>query len=181
MSGAPGTTGRPRRLPSLAAVVVLTLTWMLLWERISLFIVLTGVLLSLLVSLVFPLPRIERPGRVRLRALAQLIGRLALDIVLSSVRVVRLVCTPGTPRSAIIRVQLRSRSDLVLTLTAEQVSLVPGTIVVEVHRASSTIYLHVLGEVEPAALEQAARDVLAAEQRALRTLGMEKKEEVVGR
>ena len=173
MSGAPGTTGRPRRLPSLAAVVVLTLTWMLLWERISLFIVLTGVLLSFLVSLVFPLPRIDRPGRVRLRPLAQLLGRLAVDIVVSSVRVVALVFTPGTPRSAIIRVQLRSRNDLVLTLTAEQVSLTPGTIVVEVHRASSTIYLHVLGEVETAALEQAAESVLTAERRALRTLGME--------
>jgi multicomponent Na+:H+ antiporter subunit E len=154
-------------------VVVLTATWVLLWERVSLFTVVTGVLLSLLVFLVFPLPRVERPGRVRLGALARLVGHLAVDIVVSSIRVVRLVFTPGTPQSAIIRVQLRSRSDLVLTMTAEQVSLVPGTIVVEVHRASSTIYLHVLGEVEPAALEQAARGVLIAEERALRTFRTE--------
>ena len=163
--------GAARRRPSLAAVVVLTVTWALLWDRVSLFIVLTGVLLSVLVFLVFPLPRIERDGRVRPVALARLVGRLGLDVVRSSVRVVGLAFSARTPRGAIIRVQLRSRSDLVLTLTAELVSLVPGSIVLEVRRAGSTLYLHVLDTVEPAALEQAAQDVLDAEARVLRAFG----------
>jgi multicomponent Na+:H+ antiporter subunit E len=163
--------GAARRLPSPAAVVVLTLTWVLLWDQVSLFGVLTGVLLSFAVHLVFPLPRIERQGRVRPVALAQLVGRLAVDVVRSSVRVVGLAFSRRTPRSAIIRVRLRSRSDLVLTLTAELVSLVPGSIVVEVRRASSTLYLHVLDTVEPAALERAVQDVLEAEARVLRAFG----------
>ena len=167
-----------RRRPSLAAVVVLTVTWVLLWDRITVFLVLTGVLLSLLVFLVFPLPRIERNGRIRPVALARLVGRLALDVVRSSVRVVGLAFSRRTPRGAIIRVQLRSRSDIVLTMTAELVSLVPGSIVLEVRRASSTLYLHVLDTVEPAALEQAARDVLDAEARVLRAFGTD--EEVAG-
>jgi multicomponent Na+:H+ antiporter subunit E len=160
-----------RRRPSLAAVVVLTLTWVLLWDQVSLFVVLTGVALSVLVFVVFPLPRIERDGRVRPVALLALLGRLAVDVVRSSVRVVGLAFSARTPRSAIIRVRLRSRSDLVLTLTAELVSLVPGSIVLEVRRATSTLYLHVLDTVEPAALEQAARDVLDAEARVLRAFG----------
>jgi multicomponent Na+:H+ antiporter subunit E len=160
-----------RRRPSLAAVVVLTLTWVLLWDQVSLFVVLTGVVLSVLVFVVFPLPRIERDGRVRPVALLALLGRLAVDVVRSSVRVVGLAFSARTPRSAIIRVRLRSRSDLVLTLTAELVSLVPGSIVLEVRRATSTLYLHVLDTVEPAALEQAARDVLDAEARVLRAFG----------
>ena len=163
--------GAARRRPSLAAVVVLTLTWALLWDQVSLFIVLTGVLLSLGVFLVFPLPRIERDGKIRPVGLARLLGRLAVDIVRSSLSVVALAFSSRTPRSAIIRVQLRSRSDLVLTLTAELVSLVPGSIVLEVRRASSTLYIHVLDTVEPAALAQAAQDVLAAEARVLRALG----------
>ena len=58
---------------------------------------------------------------------------------------VRLAFALGSvPRSSIVRVQLRSRSDLYLTQTAELVSLVPGTIVLEVHRATSTLYLHCL-------------------------------------
>jgi multicomponent Na+:H+ antiporter subunit E len=162
--------GAARRRPSLAAVVVLTLTWALLWDRVSLFIVLTGVLLSVGVFLVFPLPRIERKG-IRPVALALLVGRLAVDIVRSSVAVVALAFSSRTPRSAIIRVQLRSRSDLVLTLTAELVSLVPGSIVLEVRRESSMLYIHVLDTVEPAELARAAQDVLDAEARVLRAFG----------
>ena len=166
-----------RRRPSLAAVVVLTLTWVLLWDRVSLFLVLTGVLLSFLVFLVFPLPRVERDGRVRPVALARLVGRLAVDVVRSSVRVVALVFSARTPRGAIVRVRLRSRSDLVLTLTAELVSLTPGSLVVEVRRASSTLYIHVLDTVEPAALAQAAQDVLDAEARVLRAFGTDQEVE----
>jgi multicomponent Na+:H+ antiporter subunit E len=143
----------------------------LLWDSVSVFLVLTGVLLSVLVFVVFPLPRIERSGRVRLPALAVMVGRLLLDVVRSSVRVVALAFSRRTPRSAIIRVQLRSRSDLITTITAELVSLVPGSIVLEVRRADSTLYLHVLDTVDPAGLEQAARDVLDAEARALRAFG----------
>ncbi len=163
--------GAARRRPSLAALVVLTLVWVLLWDRVSLFLVVTGILLTLLVFLVFPLPPIERPGRIRPVALASLVGRLAVDVVRSSVRVVGLVFAHHEPRSAIIRVRLRSRSDLFLTMTAELVSLVPGSIVLEVHRGSSTLYLHVLDTVEPAALDRAADDVLAAEARVLRAFG----------
>ena len=75
------------------------------------------------------------------------------------------------PRSSIVRVQLRSRSDLYLTVTAEQVSLVPGTIVLEAHRASSTLYLHVLGATDDAAIAAAVQGVLDAEARAIRTFG----------
>ena len=75
------------------------------------------------------------------------------------------------PRSSVVRVQLRSRSDLYLTVTAEQVSLVPGTIVLEAHRATSTLYLHVLGATDEAAIAAATQGVFAAEERAIRTFG----------
>ena len=162
---------RRRRRPSLAAVVVLTVTWMLLWERISLFVVLTGVLLALLVFLVFPLPEIERTGRTRPVAHARLLGRLAADVVRSSVRVVALAFSRREPRSAIIRVRLRPCSDVILTMTSELVSLVPGSLVLEVRRADSTLYIHVLDTVEPVALQQAAQDVLDSQERALRAFG----------
>lgn len=160
-----------RRKPSPVAVVVLTVTWVLLWERLSLFVVVTGVLLSLLVFLVFPLPPIERTGRVRPVALGRLVGRLAVDLVVSSVRVVALSFARHTPRSAIIGVRLRTRSDLILTMTSELVSLVPGSLVVEVRRAESTLYIHALDTVDPDRLRQAEQDVLDAEERVLRAFG----------
>jgi len=71
----------------------------------------------------------------------------------------------------IIRVRLWSRSDLYLTATSELVSLVPGTLVVEVHRDSSTLYLHVLNQTDPEGLARAERDALAAERRVIEALG----------
>jgi multicomponent Na+:H+ antiporter subunit E len=153
--------------------VVLTAVWVLLWDRPSLFLVLTGVLLAVGVTLVFTLPPIElHGGRLRVAALARLAGRLLADLVRSSFGMVGLAFRlRRTPRSAIIRVQLRSRSDLYLTQTAELVSLVPGTIVLDARRATSTLYLHVLDTVEPDDLARAAQDVLDAEARIIRAFG----------
>ena len=54
----------PRRVNA-PAVVVLTVVWVLLWDEVSLFLVLTGVGLAVLVGLVFPLPPIDLHGRFR--------------------------------------------------------------------------------------------------------------------
>jgi multicomponent Na+:H+ antiporter subunit E len=163
---------RPSRRLHLPAIVVLTVVWLLLWDQVSVFILVTGVLLAMAVSLVFPLPPIELHGRIRPLALGRLVARLLADLFRSSVAVVALAFRFGTtPRSAIVRVRLRTRSDLYLTQTAELVSLVPGSIVLEVHRSTHTLYLHVLDSVEPAALDQAVKDVLDAEARVLRAFG----------
>lgn len=163
---------RPIRALHLPAIVVLTAVWVLLWDQVSVFILVTGVLLAIAVSLVFPLPPIELHGRIRPLGLIRLGIRLLADLVRSSVTVVALAFRVGaTPRSAIVRVRLRTRSDLYLTQTAELVSLVPGTIVLEVHRSTHTLYLHVLDTVEPADLDRAVRDVLDAEARVLRAFG----------
>ena len=50
----PTREARPARRFHPASLVVLTGVWVLLWDQISLFIVLTGLLLALLVGLVFP-------------------------------------------------------------------------------------------------------------------------------
>lgn len=165
-------TVRPRHRPHLPAVVVLTAVWVLLWDQVTAFTILSGILVAVLVGLVFPLPPIELHGRIRLVGLARLVGRLLLDVVRSSVAVVGLAFRFGrVPRSAIIRVQLRSRNDLYLTQTAELVSLVPGSIVLEAHRATSTLYLHVLDTVGEADLIAAERNVLAAERRVVWAFG----------
>jgi multicomponent Na+:H+ antiporter subunit E len=172
MTEPPTRGAAPARRFHPASLVVLTGVWVLLWDQISLFLVLTGLLLALLVGLVFPLPPIDLHGRFRPLQGLRLVGRLLADAFRASVDVVRLAFRFGTvPRSSIIRVQLRSRSDLYLTVTAEQVSLVPGTIVLEAHRATSTLYLHVLGATDEAAIASAVQGVFDAEARALRTFG----------
>ena len=161
-------TLRRRRRVNAPALVVLTGVWVLLWDQVSLFVVITGLLVAVLVGLVFPLPPIDLHGRFRPVQGLRLVVRLLTDAARASLDVVALAFRFGTvPRSSIVRVQLRSRSDLYLTQTAELVSLVPGTIVLEVHRASSTLYLHVLGASDEAAVQA----VLDAEARVLRTFG----------
>ncbi len=172
MTELPPDGARRTRRFSLPALVVLTGVWVLLWDQVSLFTVLTGLLLALLVGLVFPLPPIDLHGRFRPLQGLRLVVRLLAEAFRASVDVVRLAFRFGTvPRSSIVRVQLRSRSDLYLTMTAEQVSLVPGTIVLEAHRATSTLYLHVLGATDEAALASAVQGVYDAEARAIRAFG----------
>ena len=164
----PVPTPRPHRRLHFTPLVVLTGVWVLLWDQVSLFVVLTGVLLAVLVGLVFPLPPIDLHGRFRPVRGLELVVRLLADAFRASLDVVALAFRFGTvPHSSIIRVQLRSHSDLYLTQVAELVSLVPGTIALEVHRASSTLYLHVLGATD----EEAVQAVLDAEARVLRTFG----------
>ena len=99
----PGRAPRARRFHP-AALVVLTGVWVLLWDEISLFLVLTGLLVALLVGLVFPLPPIDLHGRFRPLQGLKLVARLLAEAFRASVDVVRLAFRFGTvPRSSIVR------------------------------------------------------------------------------
>lgn len=156
------------RLVQWPMTVWLTLVWCALWGDASLKIVLSGVVVALAVCLVFPLPRLRADGVVRPGATLVLVGRFLVDIVVASVRVVVITLRPGPPRSAILEVDLASSSDLVLTVVAELISLVPGSMVVEARRSTHTLYLHVLDAPDRHAVERSRASALAQEQRVLR-------------
>ena len=84
-----------------------------------------------------------------------------------------------TPKSAMVRVDLRSDSDLYQTLTSELVSLVPGSIVVEARRSTRTLYLHVLDVEQLSDLEPARRSVLDAEARVIAAYGSAAEREAI--
>jgi len=152
------------------SLVWLTVVWVLLWGDLSVGNVLAGLAIAWVVSVVMPLPPIAAEGRVRPPALARLVGRFAADVVVASVQVGVQAFRRDPPLSAVIRVRLRSSSDLYLTLTAELCSLVPGSVVVEAHRLTRTLYLHVLDVTGPGGIEAARRRVLEQEERVLRAL-----------
>ena len=170
-AGGPESRGRRRRALQPRAVATIALAWVLLWDRVSWGNVVNGVLVGLLVTYAFPLPSIEFQGRLRPHRLAWLIVRFLLDLVVASWQVMRLAFGRRRPHNAVVGVQLRSRSDFYLTLTAELISLVPGSVVVDARRSSSVLYLHLLDVGRDGAIEAQRAHVLAVERRVVRALG----------
>jgi len=174
MTGEPG-TDRPtlaRRRPQLRMSIVTAVIWVLLWGDLSLANLVSGFLLGLLITWVFPLPPIDFHGRFRLWPHTKLVAILLFDLVRSSFVVAAQAFHFGhTMRNAVVRVDLKTHSDLYLTLTSELVSLVPGSLVMEARRQESVVYLHVMDVRSDAAIADARRKVLRAEERVVRSFG----------
>jgi multicomponent Na+:H+ antiporter subunit E len=150
----------------------LVLVWMLLWGGWSWADLLSGVLVALAVTTVLPLPPVAENVRIRPVALAVLVAVFARDLAVSSVQVAAAALRPRGPvRSAFAEVRLRTDSDLLLTLLAEMLTLIPGSIVLGVDRERRTLALHLLDTDDPADVEREKAFVLAAEDRLVRALG----------
>ena len=146
----------------------LVLFWMGLWGSWSPAIILSGVAVALSASLAFPLPPVSIGAKVRLLPLLWLIVYFLRDVVLASIQVAIVVLRRRPVSNAIVKVNLHSDSDFVLTAVAAMLTLVPGSIVVEARRSTHTLYLHVLDVDDEAAVERFRSDAFALEQRFLR-------------
>ncbi|WP_034649603.1 Na+/H+ antiporter subunit E [Cellulomonas sp. HZM] len=150
-------------------LVWLTVVWVLLWGDLSLGNVIAGLLIALAVMTGLRMAPIDFHGRVHPVGVLRLLTRFTVDLVRASFEVSLLALRPGRqPHGAVIGVQLRSHSDLYLTMTAELCSLVPGSLVVEAHRLTGMLYLHVLDVEQSGGIEAARQAVLDQEERVLR-------------
>jgi multicomponent Na+:H+ antiporter subunit E len=174
VDGDRGPAGRPARLRGLQPPVLfwLTVVWVALWGDLSAFNVLAGFLVAVVVCLVFPLPPLHLHLHLRPLRLCWLILHFLVDVVIASAQVAGTTLQfHRQPRNAVIEVQLRTRSDFVLTVVAEMTSLVPGSLVVEARRSTHTLYLHVLDARDQAGVEKMRREVLALERRVVLAAG----------
>jgi multicomponent Na+:H+ antiporter subunit E len=154
------------------ATAVLVTVWILLWGVFSWANLVSGLVVSAVVLTVFPLPPVTFAGRLRPLGLLRFAWRFLADLVIASAQLTVLAFRFGhQPHSAIIRVPLRVPSDLVLTLTGEAVSLVPGSLIVDTDQASTTLYIHVIAVRDRAAVEQFRRSVYDIEARIVRAVG----------
>ncbi|MFW6598896.1 Na+/H+ antiporter subunit E [Propionibacteriaceae bacterium Y2011] len=153
-------------------IIALTVVWVLLWGELSILNVLIGLIVGLVITLVFPLPPISFHGRLRPLGALWLGVKLVLDLVVASLSVVGTVFHFGKKfDNAVIRVPLRSHSDLYMTIAAELTCLVPGSVVIEASRSTDTLYVHVMDVSGPEDLEAAKQAALDAEIRVLKALG----------
>jgi len=160
---------RWRLIPLQASLVVL---WLFLWGEFSWTMLAMGVVVAALVPAVFYLPPIESTRRFHVGWALWFVMHLLWDIVRSSVVVAAQALGWGYRReAAVIGVRLRTRSDLVMTATAEASTLVPGTLVIDVDRERRELYLHVFSVRDAAHIERARREVLQTELRVIRAFG----------
>lgn len=153
------------------AIIAVAVAWLFLWDRITWGNIVNGLIIGLVVTLAFPLPDLDFAGRPRPLRVAWLAIRFFTDLVVASIQVTRLAFSRKQPRNAVIEVPLRSRSDLYLTITAELNALVPGSVVLDARRSTSTLFLHLLDVGRPGAIEEGRAHVYRVEERVVRALG----------
>ncbi|PPG57158.1 Na+/H+ antiporter subunit E [Rathayibacter sp. AY1E4] len=157
-----------------AMFVTLVGIWVLLWDDVSVLSIVTGFLVALLITRVFYLPPVEFSNRINPWFVLLFLLRLLADIAVASVRVSWQILTLPVPvHNAIVAVHLRSRSEGMLVWTTEAVSLVPGSLVIDVDPQLNVLYLHVLGVThdEGERIDEVRRTVLRTEARIVRAIG----------
>ncbi len=162
-------------------VLWVTVLWVLLWGDLSWGNVAAGVVIGVVVPALLPLPAVLYHGKVRPGRVLVLVAYFIRDLVVSSFQVALIALSFGhRPHGAVIGVQLRSASDLYLTLTAELSTLIPGSIVVEALRRNGMVYLHILDLEAMGGPDAVRRNILAVEERVLRALASDAELEQVG-
>lgn len=168
----PDTAGLLRRA---VPVVWLVGVWVLLWGTFSWANVLGGLVVALVVLVVFPLPPVPGRGWLRPGATVRTVGRFVADLVVSSLQVAwqsLQAVRPGPPiRSSVVAVRLASSSEFVMAMVVEMLTLVPGSVVIEARPEERTIYAHVLGAGDEAAVQAFRAQVHRAEADLVAALG----------
>jgi multicomponent Na+:H+ antiporter subunit E len=143
----------------------LILVWILLWGSVSVANVVSGLAIALVITLLLPLPVVPVEGRVHPLSLARLVLLVGWDLVLSSLQVAWLAIRPGPPpRSAVLWVRVAVKSDLVLALAANIVTLTPGSIVLEIDQTRRLMYVHVIDVSSESAVSRFYRQMSGLEQ-----------------
>ncbi|MBM7824290.1 multicomponent Na+:H+ antiporter subunit E [Arcanobacterium pluranimalium] len=163
-------TRRPGRFPhaSMGMLVWLTIAWVMLWGDFTTGNFLAGFLVALLVTTVAPFPTAPFDGRFRPWGVVRLVAIFLWDIVRASWIQAAFILRRRRPRGAIIRVQLRSHSDVYRAMVAGMTGLVPGSVVVDSHQATGTLYVHVFDTELAGGIAGVHQTLLEQEERVLR-------------
>lgn len=157
------------QLPLLVGLVLL---WMVLWGQATLLGLITGLIVAIVVTRVFYLPPAELSGRINLWYTLVFLAHFLLDVAIASFTVAFQALNPRPiPPSSVIRISLRTSSDLIMTLDAIAMSLVPGSLVVEADRERGVLYLHTFATRTTDDVEAMRRKVLIVEARIVRAIG----------
>jgi len=153
-------------------MLVLAGVWVMLWGEVTPLNVAGGLLVGAVIIVVFPFPPVNLRSRFRPWRALILLLRFLVDMVVASFQVAWMTIRPAAPpRSALIEVSLVSRSDLLEVITGELVSLVPGTLLIELDADNGRMWLHVLDGSTRRRVELARRRAREQEHRVIAAFG----------
>ncbi|MGJ9424402.1 Na+/H+ antiporter subunit E [Nesterenkonia halotolerans] len=161
----------PLRL-ELPLIAFLGFFWMAIWRDFTLGTLIIGLIYATIIVRVFYLPPLRGSGRLNPLWGAVFTARFLVNTVAASFQVSWLsVVTGPRVKNSVISVQLRSHDDLIVTLTGHSLSLVPGSLVLDVDRTTATLYLHALNVTSDEDAEKIRLDALKTEALIIRTCG----------
>ena len=164
------------------AVIILAAIWVLLWGDASLLNILYGALLGWLISVGFWLAPIRYYGSVHPWRLLVLLATQLKELAVASVQLATVAFRPRVQlRPGVVRVELRSNNDLYQVGLAQLISIVPGTLVVELVRRPRLLYLHVFDLPDDTSIEAERNHALALERRLVEAIGSASEIEAVQR
>lgn len=130
---------------ALVPLVWMVFVWCALWQDFGLPNLAFGVVLSALALLIFRLPTLYLSNRFNLWHALRFVVYLLWEIMVASLQLFWFALTFKKPlQNSVVAVQLRTNSDLWMTAISHSMSLIPGSVVVEVDRADSVLFFHVL-------------------------------------
>jgi multicomponent Na+:H+ antiporter subunit E len=143
----------------IARSFALLIIWIALWGELNLANVITGVLVITALTMLFSGLR-RREHKIRVLPAISFFFYMLRSIVASSWDIIVAVLFPTEQRrhSEIVRVRLRSTSKLVRAITANTISLTPGTVIVSINSDTAMMEIHVLGKTDSAEFQQAIHD-----------------------
>lgn len=172
MSAQLSTSSRKGRWQKLPLIVWLVIVWGALWQDFSLGNLVFGALIAIGVSAAFYLPPVELSGRFNVFRAGVFALWFLKEITVASIQVLFLAIFRGPRiRNAVIAVPLRTTSDLMMTAVGHVLSLIPGSLVVEVDRGTSTLYVHALNVKNTADRNKVAAGIQDIEARLIRIMG----------
>jgi multicomponent Na+:H+ antiporter subunit E len=135
----------------LTLAVLLVAMWVLMWGRLSVANVLSGILVVGLLYVVFPSSRSAWPTRrVHPLALLHLAGFFLWSLLAANVSVTRAVLGPrSSVRTGFVTVPLCVDDKGLITLISTMTTLTPGSIIVEVSREPAHVRVHSFGHADP--------------------------------
>lgn len=157
----------------LLGILWLTLVWVLLWEQVDARSILGGLAVGTFLVLAIPVEDRPRSGLDAFRPLraVQFVVVFLWQVVKANAIVTWEVITPGSRvREGIVAVPVTGASDAVITILANVISLTPGTLIIEVDRDPTVLYVHVL---HLRSIDQVRLDIFELERRLVLAIGSE--------